>query len=182
GNGWNDAATQPVRRFQWWAWLSTIGGYISGNGYVWPFNSPAWQAHLDTQGSRDMARLNAFVQSLPWYQLIPSGLNGMRTLITTGGSSVAASGYVAAAATPSGSHLVAYVPPAHIGSITVDMAAMGGVTRARWFDPTSAVYSLIATGLPNTGSQIFTPPSLNSAGDADWVLVLDVASAVPDTS
>src|SRR5678816_4345423 len=66
GNGVNLDATQPVRRFQWWGWLSTIGGYISGNGYVWPFVSPAWQNHLDTQGSRDMARLNAFIKSITW--------------------------------------------------------------------------------------------------------------------
>jgi hypothetical protein len=32
GNYTNPSATQPVRRFQWWGWLSTIGGYISGNG------------------------------------------------------------------------------------------------------------------------------------------------------
>jgi len=32
GTGWNASSTQPVRRFQWWGWLSTIGGYISGNG------------------------------------------------------------------------------------------------------------------------------------------------------
>jgi len=75
-----------VRRFQWWGWLATIGGYISGNGYVWPFN-PGWQLHLDTQGSRDMKRLNAFIRSVAWYNLAPSGLGGMRTLITAGGGS-----------------------------------------------------------------------------------------------
>ena len=26
----NLSATQPVRRFQWWGWLSSIGGYIFG--------------------------------------------------------------------------------------------------------------------------------------------------------
>ncbi len=30
GNSVNASATQPVRRFQWWGWLSTTGGYISG--------------------------------------------------------------------------------------------------------------------------------------------------------
>ena len=115
GNNVNASATQPVRRFQWWGWLSTIGGYISGNGYVWPFNAPAWRAHLDTQGSRDMARLNAFIQSIAWYELVPSGLGGMKTLITAGGSSVSLSDYVAAAATPDGTLLVAYIPPAHNG-------------------------------------------------------------------
>jgi hypothetical protein len=172
GDNVNGAATQPVRRFQWWGWLSTIGGYISGNGYVWPFNA-GWQNHLNTQGAQDMARLNAFIRSINWYQLVPSGLNGMRTLVTAGGSSVSAADYVAAAATPAGDLLVAYIPPAHSGSITVDLTAMSNTVRARWFDPTSAAYSAIGN-FPNTGAQTFTTPGSNSLGQADWVLVLDL--------
>jgi hypothetical protein len=196
GNGVNPSATQPVRRFQWWGWLSTIGGYISGNGYVWPFNSQ-WRTHLDTQGSRDMARLNAFIASIAWYKLVPSGLAGMRTLVTAGGSSTSASSYVAAAlaglralvtaggsstrassyvaaaSAPDGTLLVAYVPPSHTGSVSLDMGAMSGTTRARWFDPTSATYTTIAAALVNSGTRSFTTPGNNSAGNADWVLVLD---------
>jgi len=183
GNSVNPSATQPVRRFQWWGWLSTIGGYISGNGYVWPFPS-TWKNHLNTQGSRDMGRLNAFVGSIAWYNLVPSGLNGMRTLVTAGGSSVSAADYVAAAATADGTLLVAYIPPAHNGSITVDMAAMSGLVRARWFDPTSAAYTTIGTGFANTGTRAFTPTGNNSVGQKDWVLVLDRAnvSATPTIS
>jgi hypothetical protein len=172
GNGVNGSATQPVRRFQWWGWLSTIGGYVSGNGYVWPFQS-GWQSHLDTQGSRDMTRLNAFMTSIPWYQLIPSGLNGMRTLIPSGGSSPSAADYVAAAATPDGALLLAYVPPAHVGAISVDMTVLSGSARARWFDPTSSTYVTIATSMPNTGSPSFSTPGVNSAGGTDWLLVID---------
>lgn len=173
GNGVNPSATQPVRRFQWWGWLSTIGGYISGNAYVWPFNA-GWQNHLDTQGTRDMTRLNAFIGSIPWYNLVPSGLGGMRTLITQGGSASTNADYVAAAATPDGKLLVAYIPPAHSGPITVDMGAMSGLTRARWFDPTSAAYSDAGTALTNSGKWSFTPNGVNSVGANDWVLVLDV--------
>src|SRR6266487_6977369 len=54
GNNYNPSAIQPVRRFQWEGWLSTIGGYISGNGYIWSFISPYWQKHMDTKGSFDM--------------------------------------------------------------------------------------------------------------------------------
>jgi hypothetical protein len=179
GNNVNPSATQPVRRFQWWGWLATIGGYISGNGYVWPFN-PGWQSHLNTQGAQDMARLNTFMKSIAWYNLVPSGLGGMTTLITAGGgscdSSVNFSNCVAAAATPDGSLLVAYIPPAHNGSITVNMTAMRGAARARWFDPTSGAYANAGTGLPNTGTRSFTPPGANSAGNNDWVLVLQVGA------
>jgi hypothetical protein len=172
GNGVNPNATQPVRRFQWWGWLSTTGGYISGNGYVWPFLAPDWQDHLDTQGSRDMGRLNTFINSIRWYKLVPSGLNGLRTLITAGGSDVTSSDYVSASATFDGTLLIAYIPPDHSGSITVDMTAMSDLTDARWFDPTNAAYINIATGLPNTGTEVFTPPGQNSTGENDWALIL----------
>jgi len=176
GNGWNSDATQPVRRFQWWGWLSTIGGYISGNGYVWPFVSPAWKAHLDTQGSRDMARMHAFIRSVPWYQMVPSGLAGMKTLVTAGGGSISLDNYVSAAATPAGTSLVAYLGPGHTGSVTIDMTAMSGSTRARWYDPTNAAYTTISgSPFPNTGTRSFTPPGSNSVGQADWVLVLDLS-------
>lgn len=170
GNGANGSATQPVRRFQWWGWLSTIEGYISGNGYVWPFNS-GWNSHLSTQGANDMARLNTFIKSIAWYNLVPSGLNSMRTLIS-GNTSVSASNYVSAAASPTGNLLVAYIPPAHSGSITIDMTGMA-VTRARWFDPTNGNYTTISGTLPNTGTKTFTPIGNNSVGQADWVLILD---------
>ena len=96
GNRVNGHATQPVRRFRWAGWLSTIGGVISGNGYVWPFRdatwrdwltslrgrfhasghlwpirAPDWRDHLDSEGSRDTARLNAFVTSVAWYESDP---------------------------------------------------------------------------------------------------------------
>ena len=188
GNHANPSATQPVRRFQWWGWLSATAGYISGNGYVWPFRPPAWydfwrprtrdwRDHLDTQGSRDMARLNAFMRSIAWYQLIPSGLNGMRTLIAAGGgSSVRSNDYVAAAATSDGTLFVAYIPSAHTGAITVDMTGISGSSQACWFDPTSGGYKDIADGLAGTSTRVFTPPGHNSAGDSDWVLMIAAAS------
>ena len=173
GNSVNPSATQPVRRFQWWGWLSSIGGYISGNGFVWPFNPGVWPNHLNTQGARDMARLNAFIRSIAWYNLIPSGLGGMKTLVTAnGGFSPDVADYVAAAATPDGALLVAYVPPDHVGPIEIDMTAMSRPVRARWFNPTSAEYTLIGT-IANTGTSNFMPPGNNGTGFTDWVLVLD---------
>jgi len=174
GNSVNPSAIQPVRRFQWWGWLSTIGGYISGNGYVWPFNSPDWQNHLNTPGALDMAKLNSFIKSITWWKLIPSGLDGMKTLITDSPNSPLDSNYVAAAATREGRLLVAYIPPMHTGSITVDMTTMRGKVQSRWYDPTSGKFKNIA-GSPfaNSGTHQFTPPGSNSRGQNDWVLVLN---------
>ena len=175
GNNVNPSATQPVRRFQWWGVLSSIGGHVAGNGYVWTFTPGVWTNHLNTPGTQDMARLNAFVRSIAWQRLVPSGLNGMKTLITAGGSTEAAADYVAAAADPAGTLLVAYVPPAHSGNITVDMTAMGGPARARWYNPTTALYTLISSSIANTGTYYFAPPGNNGSGYDDWVLVLDLA-------
>jgi hypothetical protein len=170
GNSVNPSATQPVRRFQWWGWLSTIGGHVAGNGYVWPFRA-GWKDHLDTQGARDLARLNAFVTGIDWQRLVPSGLDGMRSLVTAGGGSGESS--VTAAAAPDGRLLVAYVPPAHQGSVTIDLAALRGPVSAEWYDPTSArVVPVGGSPYPNSGPVAFDPPGSNAAGEADWVLVL----------
>ena len=183
GNNYNPSATQPVRRFQWWGWLTTIGGYISGNGYIWRFNPPEWQKHMDTKNTYDMERLNGFIKSITWWKLVPSGLDGMKTLITAGGSTPSDSDYVAAAATPDGTLLVAYIPPWHNKSITVDMTAMGGATKARWYDPTSGNFTKIpGSPFANKGTHQFTPPGKNHAGEGDWVLFWRPQQAVKQGS
>lgn len=173
GNNYNPNATQPVRRFQWWGWLSTIGGYISGNGYVWQFVDPVWEQHLNTQAALDMGRLNNFIQSIEWWKLVPSGLNGMKTLITDPSNNDTLANYVSAAAAKDGSLLVAYIPPAHNGSISVDMSVLNGRAYAKWFDPTNGKYIPVTEKLlGNKAEQFFSPPGKNSRGEADWVLVI----------
>jgi hypothetical protein len=173
GNNYNPNAIQPVRRFPWWGWMSTIGGYIAGNGYIWPFVDTLWEKHLNSQGAQDMSRLNSFINSISWWKLVPSGLGGMKPLIIAGGGTDTLSNYVAAAATMDGSLLVAYIPPAHTGSISLDMTALNGRSQASWYDPTTGIYKKIA-GSPfnNRGSRKFNPPGKNSRGQNDWVLVI----------
>jgi hypothetical protein len=172
GNNYNPNATQPVRRFEWWGWLSTIGGYIAGNAYIWQFVDPIWEQHLNTQAALDMSRLNVFIQSIAWWELIPSGLNGMKPLILDKNNIDTLAGYVSAAASPKGDLLVAYIPPAHRGPITVNMNVLINKVYARWFDPTNGQYHPINSPPEHVASHSFTPPLHNSAGDADWVLVL----------
>ncbi len=175
GNNYNPNATQPVRRFQWWGWLSTIGGYISGNGYVWQFVDPVWQKHLNTQAALDMSRLNSFIRSINWWQLIPSGLNGMQTLIVDDNNIDTSAAYVPAAAAKDGSLLVAYIPPAHKGNIIVNMSVLSSKVFAYWFDPANGKYTAVTNSpFNNTGVQSFIPPGKNSTGETDWVLVLSV--------
>ena len=97
----------------------------------------------------------------------------MKDLITGGGSSASSEDYVSAAATPDKKLLIAYIPPAHIGSVLVDMTVMNDHVVARWYDPTSGKYTNIGGSLGNKGTHEFTPPGPNSTGQADWVLVLE---------
>jgi len=175
----NPSGGEPNRRFAWWTQLSNIGGYFYSSESVWPFDPNVWKTSLNSQGAQDAARLNAFMQAITWQNLVPSGLNGMNTLVTAGGGTAnpQSTDYVAASATPDGTLLVAYVPPAHTGTLTVDIAAMIGSTTARWFNPANANYTAIGT-FPNSGTQVFTPPGDNGTGYSDWVLVLTASATV----
>ena len=177
GTNVNPRATQPVRRFEWWGWLSTIGGYMAGNGYVWPFAGETWRAHLDTAGARDLARLNTFIRSIAWHTLVPSGLGGQRDLVTHGGGTVRGSDYIAAAASLDGRLLVAYVPADGAGTFEVDLRAMSAPSKARWFDPASGDYRPIADALPNDRPRAFSIPGTNASGTRDWVLVVETVLA-----
>jgi hypothetical protein len=175
GNSVNPNAIQPVRRYQWWGWLCTIGGYIAGNGYIWPFVDP-WKKHLDTPGAIDMQHLNGFIRSIHWWELVPSGLGGMRNLILSGGGSDTSANFVASAANLSGSLLVAYLPPTHDKTITVNTSGMSKQLSASWFDPTNGSYTTIkGSPFTNTGELKFTQESTNSRGEKDWVLVISSA-------
>ena len=197
GDGFNPSATQPVRRFVYWGLLSTIGGYVAGNGYVWRFRTgwtyrdlfktlrdtaggrgivwppkTGWDLHLDTKGANDLKRLNDLLVSIDWWRLVPEGLSGMGTLVTQGSGSIDTGSYVAAAGTSAGDLLLAYIGPDHTGAVTIDMSRMRGTVSARWLDPTNGVYTAIGS-YTNRGTQAFVTAGKNSAGDGDWILRLD---------
>jgi len=180
GNNYNPNAIQPVRRFQWWGWLTTIGGYVAGNGYIWPFIDPYWKQHLNSAGAQDMKLLNGFIKSINWWQLVPSGLDSMKTLVIAGNTADTTETYVAAACTRKGDLLVAYIPPKHQGSITLDLTVLGGPSTAKWFDPTNGKYSLIKGSIsPKSLKREFSIPGKNSAGENDWVLVITKSGSTP---
>jgi uncharacterized protein DUF4038/collagenase-like protein with putative collagen-binding domain len=176
-----------IREYMWGASLSAIGGVVFGNGVLWKFDtaqSPGWVAALDSTGARDMQRLGALLDPLPWYRLVPSGLDGMTTLVTAGGGtygswshggSVGGHDYVVAAADAQGAALVAYVPDTHAGSLTVAMGALAAPSSARWYDPTTGASTAVAGApFPNAGTHVFTPPAAPHAdGSHDWVLVIE---------
>jgi hypothetical protein len=178
GNNINTIATQPVRRWPWWAIIETIGGFIQGNGYIWPFNPtgtpPAtdnWKLHKNTQTTQDITRLAALWKSIAWWTLIPSGQSTMGTLITSGAGTPDNANYVASACNPAGSLWIAYAGPSRASTFTVDMTVMRGTATAQWWNPSTAAFTS-AGSIANTGTHTFTVPGDNGTGFSDWVLVM----------
>jgi hypothetical protein len=77
---------------------------------------------------------------------------------------------VGAAKTADGRLGVAYVPTAT--TVTVNIGAMTLPITARWFDPTNGTYKVIKTYTTAERPELKTPGP-NSAGDSDWVLILE---------
>jgi Protein of unknown function (DUF4038)/Putative collagen-binding domain of a collagenase len=171
----------PFRKYMYWGFLGCVAGGFFGHEQLWRFDDGTpgtdWTTILATQATLDASRQFTFWKSKPWHRLKPSGLGGMGTLVTVGGGTASpqSTTYVAAACTPEGDLLLAYIPPAHTGSITIDMTKMSGAARARWFDPTNAALTDIGV-FANTGTRAFTPPATNGAGDTDFLLVLETSS------
>ncbi len=68
---------------------------------------------------------------------------------------------------------MAFYPSGASSSVVVNMSKFSAAKRARWYDLTNGSYTLISSSISNTGNHTFTNPGNNSAGDSDWVLILD---------
>jgi hypothetical protein len=181
-----------LRREEYWTILSGGIGQFYGNRYTWSF-SHGWQGYIDTPGVTELEIWKNFFSSLPWQDLVPDQHHETLTAgYGTFGSDqmyfdpkqltaemelrVSESDYATTARTSDGSYVVVYMPTAR--TITVDMARLRGPASAQWFDPGNGTYRAIsASPLPNAGSRKFTPPGTNSAGDSDWVLLLNASTA-----
>jgi hypothetical protein len=188
--GWFPGDPASVRMYQYYAILggATAGGFF-GNRDVWKFATdrwwfdPAnfghgnWIEGMESAGTFDFVFLGRLLDSVPWYNLVPSQFSGMKKLVVGGAGNYGTTDYVVAESTPDGKALLAYVPPTRRGptNLTVDMTALAGPSSGSWFDPTSGKFTEIsAQELPNVGAKTFTTPGLNSMHENDWVLVLRV--------
>ena len=129
-----------------------------------------------TPGVNAAEYATTFFAARRWYELIP---DWPHTFLTSQSGTPGKDDftYVSAALTTDGSLGVCYYPGESGRSthLTINMAKMGGgagKSLARWYDPTNGEFTDIDT-LANSGSHTFTTPRANSAGAADWVLVLE---------
>lgn len=180
--------TQTLLRSEaYWNALSGGSGYNFGNCPLWGLGSSTvssfcsgvgtWQQQLSKQGSINMTYFAQLFTSLPWYNLIP---DFNHTVLTSGFGTYGNTDYVTAALSSDGQTMIAYLPS--IRTVTVDLSKMAGPVAARWYDPSNGMYTTI-NGSPfaNTGTQQFTPPGNNNAGDSDWILVLTTNQFISPT-
>ncbi|HEX6419760.1 MAG TPA: DUF4038 domain-containing protein [Acidimicrobiales bacterium] len=168
-----------ARRGRYW---SVLAGGIAGDGFgsrdVWRLEN--FPASLSTPGADDASVAFDLFQSLPWWELRPSGADpgfAGTALITGGQGTWGGSDYITSAVTAAGDWLLAYVPVTGDGARTfeVDTTALSGPARARWFDPASGAYLAIGddAGRAGEGTRSFTTPGPRGDGTDDWLLVLD---------
>ncbi|HUA38717.1 MAG TPA: DUF4038 domain-containing protein [Candidatus Sulfopaludibacter sp.] len=185
--GTDGGSTRNLRMQEYWTMLSGAVGQLYGNHFTVRF-SPGWQSYLDSPGVAQLGYLTNLFGSREWYNLVPDqthtfvtgGYGSFTNGIPGGGSGqginvlFTGNNFVTAALTPDGSLGMAYLPQG--GTITVAMTSLQNNISARWFDPSANSFRTIA-GSPfsNTGTQNFTSPGSNSAGDPDWVLLLESA-------
>jgi Protein of unknown function (DUF4038)/Putative collagen-binding domain of a collagenase len=166
-----------LRREAYWTMLSGAKGQFYGNKYTWSFKD-GWQNNIDTPGGTQVTIWKDFFSSLPWQDLVP---DQDHSVVTAGFGTpgdmetrVSKSDYATTSKTPDGAYVLVYVPTAR--TITVNMTNLKASAAGKWFDPSNGAYTSIA-GSPfaNKGTQQFTPPGNNHAGDSDWVLLLDAS-------
>ena len=180
-NAADEGTPNILRRQAYWS-LLVAAGQLYGNHYTWPF-ADGWQSHLDTPGSLQMGYVNFLFASRRWYDLVP---DQDHTVVTAGygtfadGGALGDNDYLTAARTPDGALVMAYMPT--LRTITVDMSRLAAPAYASWYDPANGTFTAIpGSPLVNTGTRTLAPPGSNSAGDGDWVLVLEATAVPPDT-
>ena len=170
----NPPLTTRDAREAFWAHLlnSGVAGHAYGVNGVWQVNLPdlrfgkspggndwggtPWRVAMGLPGSTQLSRAKRFLQTLPWHTMAPAP-----NLVD---------GAVSVAVSKDNRYTLAY----SVGgkTLTVDSAKVRGPVQGKWFDPTNGDLRPIAA----SASREFVPPGKNSAGDGDWVLLLDAGN------
>lgn len=133
---------------------------IGGNGTY------DWAGTADVTGN-DTGNIQRILTKFHWERLVP---NWDSSVVTSGRGSYNTTNYVTCGVAPDGSLIVVHLPEG--GSVTVNKATLNTAGTAYWYDPTTGALSGTGTAITNSGTQSFSIPGNNSAGDNDWVLVL----------
>jgi hypothetical protein len=180
--GEHDSSAVQIRRQAYWSVLCGGFGHVFGNNPIWHFDTPGffaqfangvlpprkvtWKQAMDLPGSVGMEFWGELFRSRNWYDLVP---DQKHEVVTNGLGEFNGLDYVAAARTPDGSTLIAYLPASR--SVSVEMSKLAGKeVKAWWYDPRNGKAAAAGT-YPASGKLEFTPPE-----EGDWVLVFDDAA------
>lgn len=169
----NDAAGGAPLRIRHQAYEAVLsgclGGHAFGQKHIWRMDEQ-WRQRLDTPATQQMGHLKSLFTARKWHLLEPD-LN--QEVVESARDFVGKPGYVSSARARDGSFALAYLPTAR--AITVNLGKLAGPATAFWVDPTAGTTRKIEGSPFPASRQTFTPPSKNSAGESDWVLLLESA-------
>jgi hypothetical protein len=170
-----EGTAQRTRIQAYHALLSGGTGQIFGNNPVWHFSGPGvypsqttWQNSLNSRGSRSMTQLRGLLEPLAWWNLEPDSAH----ILLTGGLGSGQDTAVASMANDR-KYAIVYVPS--IRAVSLNLAQLAGPNVVvRWYDPSNGSFSTVAgSPYPNSGTINLQQSGNNSAGDSDWVLLLE---------
>lgn len=157
--------------------VSGACGAFFGNDTVWRFQG-SYSSSFNSTGAQHAARAWTF-----WKQLYSVARPDLLTpdfdhsVVTAGYGTDGGSDYAPALWRSNGGRLVCYIPTSR--NVTVNMSKIrGGASGSpaglgncfwEWVDPTNGASSGVQT-IAASGSNTFTGPGNNAAGDGDWLL------------
>lgn len=166
-----------LRAQAYYALLTGATGQVFGNRWIWPFVRPTlwsrltgknWRSALDSPGTRSMGHVRALFAKLPWTRLVP---DDTFEVLTSGQGARDSINYPVLAFTRDGRLALAYAPNK---AIDLELGKLTGPLRARWYDPTNGAFSDVpGSPFAASGNRTFAPAGHNSAGDTDWLLLLE---------
>lgn len=166
----NDKRPGTPSRIRRQAYGAVLNGSLAGHAYghrdIWRFN-PRWREALNDPGARQLAHVKALFATRRWWTLAPDQGD---TFVTTGRGAIGEDGYVSAARSADGTLAILFFPEKR--AVDLDLARLGGPSKALWFDPTDGSTRPADAPAAN-GRSRFTPPGPNASGDSDWALVLE---------
>lgn len=168
-----DGSRPNMRAYHYWAVLGgSTAGQCFGQHFLWNWETTGgtiWSDTLASNESIDVSKAFGLYAQLRWHTHAPAQ-SRVVSGVGSGGSTVVCS------LASDGTSMLAYRATNGTGTQTydLDLRGMSGPTRARWFNPTTGVFTPEATGLSNAlSSRTFVTPGNNGTGTNDWVLVLD---------
>ncbi|WP_404424187.1 DUF4038 domain-containing protein [Nibricoccus sp. IMCC34717] len=154
-----------VRAQTYRALLCGAKGHAFGSARVWNFQ-PGWEQMERKEGYRQMVFFKAFVDAVPWQDLVPVADS---RFVASPRLPVGDAAYSPTAIWGRGDGFAAYLPNGQ--TLTVKLGAFPRPVKARWYDPADGRW-LEAGSHANKGEFDFVVPGINASGDADWCLVL----------